>query len=204
MIQTIVFDFGNVVGFFDHYRALARIAPHTELSPEQMYASVYDTELEDRLESGLITPAAFIAEVHRLWQLRCDHDILANLFADIFAPNPEVCGLIPTLAQKYQLVLGSNTNEVHSTQFRKQFADILSHFDALVLSHEVGVRKPKPGFFRACEKHARGGPETCLFIDDLPANVAGAQAVGWQGIVYRPASNLAAQLRAFGIVTSAE
>lgn len=199
MIQTIVLDFGNVIGFFDHFRALEQVARFTDLTPQQMYASVYDGELEDQLESGAITPAAFLAEAHRLWQLRCDVDCLRTLFADIFRPNPEICSLIPELARHQRLVLGSNTNEVHATKFRQQFADVLAHFHALVLSHEVGVRKPKAGFFHACAKFAPGGPETCLFIDDLPANVAGAQALGWHGLVYRPANNLTAQLHALGV-----
>jgi HAD superfamily hydrolase (TIGR01509 family) len=199
VIQTIVFDFGNVVGFFDHYRALEQIAPHTDLSTREMYACVYDTDLEDRLESGTMTVAEFLAEVHRLWQLRCDHSCLSQLFADIFTPNPEVCALIPRLARRYQLILGSNTNEVHSTHFRRQFAEVLGHFDALVLSHEVGVRKPKEGFFRACERKARGGPASCLFIDDLPGNVAGATALGWHGIVYRAADDLPGKLAALGV-----
>jgi putative hydrolase of the HAD superfamily len=77
----------------------------------------------------------------------------------------------------------------------------LRHFDALVLSHEIGVRKPKAGFFQHCQGLSGCAAEECLFIDDLPANVGGAQALGWQGIVYTPGNDLRQRLAALGILT---
>ena len=39
-----------------------------------------------------------------------------------------------------------------------------------------------------------------VFIDDLPANINGARAVGFHGIVYRPGENLAGQLQRLGVL----
>jgi putative hydrolase of the HAD superfamily len=133
-------------------------------------------------------------------RLRCNDDYLARAWADIFRPNLEVCALLPVLKPRFRLLLGSNTNELHSRQFRRQFADHFRYLDALVLSHEVGVRKPQAGFFRHCQKLAGCGPEECLFIDDLPANVAGARTLGWQGIVYTGIEDLRAELKALGVL----
>ena len=36
MIKTILFDFGNVVAFFDHQRAIRQLLPHTDRTPEQL------------------------------------------------------------------------------------------------------------------------------------------------------------------------
>jgi putative hydrolase of the HAD superfamily len=122
---------------------------------------------------------------------------LRTALADMFWPNPEVCDLIPLLAPRYRLVLLSNTNELHATHFRAQFAATLDHFDALVLSHEVGARKPDPRIYAACQAgHAAG---EYLFLDDLPTNVEAARALGWKGIVYRPGEELRRQLAQFGV-----
>ena len=86
------------------------------------------------------------------------------------------------------------TNELHSRHFRRQFAEALRWFDHLVLSHEIGARKPDAAFFRHCEGLAGCRPEECLFIDDLSANVAGARACGWHGIVYTTAADLRRRL----------
>src|SRR5207244_2214206 len=97
-------------------------------------------------------------------------------FGDIFWPNDEVCALVPRLKERYRLLLGSNTTELHARRFRQQFADILGHLDALVLSYEVGARKPKAAFFEHCQRQAGCESHQCLFIDDLSANIEGARS----------------------------
>ena len=52
MIETIAFDFGQVLGYFDHRRALAKLIPHTEMPEQAMFGAIYGTDLEYRFESG--------------------------------------------------------------------------------------------------------------------------------------------------------
>jgi glucose-1-phosphatase len=198
-MKTIIFDFGNVVGFFDHGRALEKLGPFTPLTREAMYASVYAGTLEDEIERGLLAVPDFVRQVHELWQLRCDVEFLVSAVADIFWPNPEVCELIPKLKLRYRILLGSNTNAIHADRFREQFADVLAHFDALVMSYEIGVRKPSAEFFGHCHRLAQADASECVFIDDLPANIEGARAAGFRGILYRPQEDLAGKLRALGV-----
>jgi putative hydrolase of the HAD superfamily len=119
--------------------------------------------------------------------------------ADIFWPNEELCALIPHLKKRYRLVVASNTNPIHARRFVPQFADTLRHFDALVLSHEVGARKPARAFFEEVIRVASCPPERCLFVDDLPANVAGAKACGIQGIVYSDMEQLRPAMEGLGV-----
>jgi putative hydrolase of the HAD superfamily len=194
VIRAIVFDFGNVVGFFDHYKTLAKLAPYTDWPAKRIYEEIYASDFEDDLESGRITVDAFIDAFIRRIELRCDAAFLKTACADIFTPNPEVCELIPQLRDRFRIVLGSNTNLIHATQFRRQFADVLGHMHGHVLSYEIGVRKPLAGFFEHCAKVAECAPSECVFIDDLPVNIAGAKSIGMHGIVYRPGQELAATL----------
>ena len=198
-MKTIVFDFGNVVGFFDHRRTLRKLERFTDMPGQEMYAAIYAGELEDAFERGAIGEEEFLQRFCEGCRLKCTRADLADAMADIFWPNPEVCDLVPQLKTRYRILLGSNTNIIHSRWFRKQFADIFLHFDALVLSHEIGVRKPKVEFFMHCQALAAGEPSECLFIDDIHANVASARTLGWKGIVYQPDSGLLDDLRAAGI-----
>jgi putative hydrolase of the HAD superfamily len=67
---------------------------------------------------------------------------------------------------------------------RERFPDL---FDAVVISAEVGMRKPEPDIYLlAASRVAVPAPE-CVFVDDLLANVEGAQAVGMQAFVHRNA-----------------
>jgi len=198
-MQALIFDFGNVVGFFDHYRTLNRLAPHTKVPLDELYLRLCKGELEDAFERGAITMAEFLRRVRRIGALGCDNRFLIEAIADIFWPNPEVCELIPVLQKRYRLLLGSNTNLIHSVHFRRQFAEVLAHFDGLVLSHEVRARKPEAEFFQHCQRLAQTPVEQCLFIDDLEDNVKGARRTGMGGLVYRPNDDFVGRLREFGV-----
>jgi putative hydrolase of the HAD superfamily len=62
-------------------------------------------------------------------------------------------------------------------------------FDAVVISAEVGMHKPKPGIYRlACERVGLT-PEDCVFVDDLRENCEGAEAVGMTAVLHRGAAD---------------
>jgi putative hydrolase of the HAD superfamily len=101
-------------------------------------------------------------------------------------------------------VLLSNTTELHSRWFRREYATVLDHFDGIVLSHRVGVRKPDRRVYEHCRALAGCAASECLFVDDLPANVEAARGCGWQGIVYRTGGHLRGQLAGLGIAVSGQ
>jgi putative hydrolase of the HAD superfamily len=198
-IKTLIFDFGNVVGFFDHGRASRRLAVWSELPFEALHAQLFGSGLEDDYESGRIDTAEFVRRARELCRLRCGEDEFGPAYADIFWPNPDVCALLARLKPTHRLLLLSNTNELHHLQFSRQFAEALASFDGLVFSHKVGARKPAAAIFAHAQRRAGCPPSECLFVDDLPANVAGARAFGWHGIVYTDFASLRRQLAEFGI-----
>jgi putative hydrolase of the HAD superfamily len=61
------------------------------------------------------------------------------------------------------------------------FADL---FDAVVDSHLVGVEKPDPAIFAIALERLGVGPESAVFVGDVPAvDVAGARAAGVRPIL---------------------
>jgi glucose-1-phosphatase len=198
-ITTIVFDFGNVIGFFDHGRAARKLAEQTGVPAETFLALLRDSALEDAYESRRLSSAEFLERVRQATGVRGDDALLGSAYNDIFWPNPEVCALVPQLRPDYRLLLGSNTTELHAQRFRHEFADTLAHFDHLVMSFEIGVRKPRREFFEHCLRRAAVPPAECVFIDDLVANVDGARACGWHGIVYRNIDDLRGRLAELGV-----
>jgi putative hydrolase of the HAD superfamily len=201
MIKTVVFDFGNVLGFFDHRVATVRLARHSELPADAIHALLWDGPLEDDYEAGRISTTEFLQRVRATCRLSCSDEVLCAAYADIFhAPNEEVVALLPRLKPRYHLLLASNTNDLHAKQFLSQFADSLRYFDGMVLSHVAGARKPTAAFFEYCQRRVNCAPHECVFIDDLPANVAGARAHGWHGVVYTSFEALCAELAALGII----
>ena len=64
-------------------------------------------------------------------------------------------------------------------------------FDAVVISSEVGMRKPEPRIFL----HAAGllglDPQECIFIDDIEANIVAAEQLGFTGVLHDAADGTA-------------
>lgn len=63
--------------------------------------------------------------------------------------------------------------------------ELLEVFDAVVLSEREGVRKPDPEIYLLAARRLGLAPGECIFVDDLPANVSGATAVGMAGVLHR-------------------
>jgi putative hydrolase of the HAD superfamily len=58
-------------------------------------------------------------------------------------------------------------------------------FDVVVISAEVGMRKPEERIFRHTAALLGLEPEECVFIDDVAANIAAGEAIGLIGVHHR-------------------
>ena len=84
---------------------------------------------------------------------------------------------------------------------RETFADL---FDVVVLSGEVGLRKPHADIYRLTAERLAIPIEACVFVDDLKVNVEGAEAAGMRAIHHRDPSDTVAEIeRLFGITVFA-
>lgn len=73
-------------------------------------------------------------------------------------------------------------------------------FDVVVISGEVGLRKPEPAIFELTTKRLGLRAEQCVFVDDLKHNVAAAAALGWVGVHHVNYERTAAELEVlFGV-----
>jgi putative hydrolase of the HAD superfamily len=70
-------------------------------------------------------------------------------------------------------------------------ADFSGLFDTVVLSGEVGMRKPEPRIFRHAAQLLGLPPEACIFIDDIQANVTAAEELGFTGVLHNAADGTA-------------
>lgn len=71
------------------------------------------------------------------------------------------------------------------------------HFDVLVISGEVGLRKPSPAIFLLAADRLGLDPADCAFVDDLDRNVEVARELGMFGVLHRDAARTAEQLSSF-------
>ena len=73
--------------------------------------------------------------------------------------------------------------------------DFLGWFDGIVISGELGVAKPDPRIFAHVLETYGLRADATVFIDDLPANIAAADAAGMRPILFTDPDALRAALR---------
>lgn len=134
------------------------------------------------LETGRLTPAEF--EVRLAEHLvRTDgttaqaSGLLARMFAG-FQPDSSMIDVVRRIR------VGGVRTALVSNSWGFSYPDDgwAGLFDALVISGEVGARKPEPEIYLLAARRLGVPAEACVFVDDLPVNVRGAAAVGMIGV----------------------
>jgi epoxide hydrolase-like predicted phosphatase len=67
-------------------------------------------------------------------------------------------------------------------------------FDAVVLSGEVGMRKPDERMFLLAAERLGVEPDACVVVDDFPWNCTAAEAVGMHAVLHRETAGTLAAL----------
>ncbi|KGJ04375.1 2-haloacid dehalogenase [Paracoccus halophilus] len=82
---------------------------------------------------------------------------------------------------------------------RELYPRLARVFEDIVVSGEVAMLKPEPGIYRLLMDRNGLQPQDCIFIDDSPANVEGARAVGMEAIHFTGAEALGRELTERGL-----
>lgn len=187
-IEVVVFDFGGVVLDVDFSRTLRALEAH---KIEGLV--VADILAENQgpfrdLELGQVTPEEFIEALRDRYpatQAIPAEALWEAWNALLLSFDPARVALVEALRRHYPVYLLSNTNLPHrrhwysayQAQFGRSF-DAL--FDRCFYSDELHLRKPNPEIYRLLAGQIGVKPASILFIDDNAANIAQAQAEGWQ------------------------
>lgn len=181
-VEALALDLGNVLVKVDHLRFCRRLGDLAALAPEEVYARVFESDLEFAYDTGRLTSEEFHRRVMEHFGVALPFSQFSWWWNDIFEPMEGMAELVGHLAARYPLYLVSNTNALHFRYIKENYA-LLNHFRSFVLSFEVGSRKPEPGIYQALIRRTGLPPDRCLFVDDKLPFVAAAQSQGlvaWQ------------------------
>jgi FMN phosphatase YigB (HAD superfamily) len=182
-VRALIFDLGNVIVRFDPEEVRSVfVRDHPER--ERLPAGDAAWQPQWDYECGRLSTAAFAQHVGELIGRQLSPEEFDAAWAPVFHLNESLAALIPALGEKYPLVLLSNTNDSHWRCLKEKFAATLRHFDACLLSFELGRPKPDPQVFLQAAAAAGQVPEHCLFVDDSERYVAAARAAGLQALRY--------------------
>lgn len=185
-IQNIAFDLGGVVLALSYEQAVRRFEEIGLANARQHLDAFEQKGIFGDLESGRISAEDFRRELslligrevsmddcYQAWHGYVDHVPKRNLEA-----------ILRLREQGYKVCLLSNTNPFMMQWAEKDFDGdghpISYFFDALYLSYECKVMKPRREIFEMMLKGQQALPEETLFIDDGPRNVEVAKSLGMQ------------------------
>lgn len=183
-IKAVIFDYGGVLARTVDPEPRAAWERALGLAPGALTTAVHDEHLWVAAQNGSIqsdTHWQAVGEALKLSEAR-----LRGLRASFYGGdvlNRPLLACIDRLRQQ-GVTLGLLSN--FSTDLRGMLAaqDLLQRFDHVAISAEIGVMKPAAAAYEAILGMLALPAPACVFIDDLPANVAAAQALGIHGIVF--------------------
>jgi FMN phosphatase YigB (HAD superfamily) len=199
MIKALIFDLGGVIVPFDFKRGYACMEQHCSIPATEIPKRIGSTDLVVRFESGQVEPRRFAEELCGILGLRLEYDEFCRIWYSIFLPDTLVeDAWLGALAERYPLVLLSNTNAIHFEMLEQGYP-ILRHFKRRVLSYQVGAMKPSPIIYEAAIREAGCKPGECFFTDDVAPYVEGARQAGIDAVQFQNKQQLQRELHARGI-----
>jgi epoxide hydrolase-like predicted phosphatase len=105
--------------------------------------------------------------------------LIERMFAH-FEHQPQMSALIRR-AKSHGIKTALLSNSWGNTYPRETWDGL---FDDIVISGEVGLRKPEPEIFRLAAERVSLELAECVFVDDLELNVDGARALGMTAVLH--------------------
>ena len=104
--------------------------------------------------------------------------------------DPHFGRVVKELAKQYRVGLISNDLSEWSIYLRAKFA--LNFFEVVIISADVGIRKPDPKIYKHFLSEANVVPEYCVFVDDRSKNLKPASDLGMKTVRFarNPDANL--------------
>ena len=184
-ITAVVFDLGNVLMDFRWKEYMRSLFGENEALIQTINQGIWHNGCWAAMDKGemdgaatLRSAVAFAPQYEK--EIKLTLDRVAHAFHKFGYAVPWVQELKGMGLNVYYL----SNYSAFSIAANPDVLDFIPCMDGGVFSFEVKAVKPEPEIYRClCEKYGLN-PEECLFTDDVPANVKGAQVCGFQGIVF--------------------
>lgn len=192
-MRHIIFDLGGVLLNIDYQLTeQAFIQLGIKKFPE-MYSQLKQSTLFDDFEKGIVSSAEFVEVLKKTADIDLSDKDIINAWNAMLLDFPlRRLQILQQLRIYHDLILLSNTNEIHEAAFNKIIetergvSNLGTFFDKVYLSHRIGMRKPDAEVFERILNECSFMPEHTLFIDDSPQHIEGAKRLGIQTIWLEP------------------
>jgi putative hydrolase of the HAD superfamily len=195
----LLVDYGGVLtsDLFDSFRAfceLERLAP--DAVGTRFREDPDSRQLLIDFETGAVEEADFETRFAAMLGVTDPERLIDRLFAGSKPDEPMLAAVRAARGAGIRTGLISNSWGTRRYD-RAQLAEL---FDGVVISGEVGMRKPAPKMYSLGAELIGVVPEQCVFVDDLPFNLEPAAELGMATIHHRTAEQTISELEdLFGV-----
>ena len=197
-ITTILFDLGKTFVDFDFDPLNEELGRRAGISADE--AKLLVRGRYDEFCRGEMTGPEWHVVVQELLRVEIPYGEFTPMWADVFTAIDGMFDLASRTRPTCRHYLLSNTDPIHLAWCMERFPfDGL--LDGMILSYEAASIKPDSRIFEYGFERFDVAPEESVFIDDLPANVESARALGVAGIVCESPEQVERELIALGVVT---
>jgi 2-haloacid dehalogenase len=194
----IVFDIGGVLLRWDP-RHLYRKIFDDEARMEWFLANVctHDWNVEQDRGRDWDEAVALLVGMHPDHEpsIRAFHERWHELIDGVYEENVAVLQRVREAGIPNYCITNFSGPKLRESQVRFPF---LAGFDGIIVSGDERLLKPDPAIYELLlSRYGLEAPD-CVFIDDSPANVEGARAVGMHAIRFAEPMDLAAELKQLG------
>lgn len=206
-VPALIFDFGAVLFDWQPAELLAHVLPDRAASPElaahwrQQFFQGYEGDWGE-FDAGLVEVADLVPRIARRTGLtEAEVRRVVDAVPPALQPLSATWALVRRLkAAGHRLYFLSNMPAPYADYLERVHAPLLGQFDGGVFSARVRLRKPQPAIFELALARFGLAPHEAFFIDDHPANIEAAQALGLAGHLFTQAQGLEAALLARGLL----
>lgn len=203
-VSAVLFDFAGVITD-DPFRTMGAAATGFGIDPKEFAAIAVghgDYGAGDhpwhQLERGEIELDEFNQRTDELARAR-GHDGFPPLPVELILSGAMVVrpAMLELLADLRSAGIATAivTNNVRALGAWRQLADWDELVDVVIDSCEVGMRKPEPRIFHHACAELGVRPSEAVFLDDMGANVEGAEAVGLNAMLVSDPVGAIAEVR---------
>jgi len=178
MINTIIFDFGDIFINLEKDKAIAEFAKLGLKGPNEELL-----QANEKFERGQIKEDQFL-ETFQKFLPQADVGEIRTAWNAVIGDFPLYrLEFLQLLSSKYRLFLLTNTDQIHINEFEENvgvsfFSDFYQCFEKVYYSFEMGMRKPDSQIFSYILNKHDLSPKRTLFIDDKKENTDAAAALG--------------------------
>jgi len=199
--QAIIFDLGNVVINISFDKIFEYWAKMSGRDANELKQKFEFDEMYQQFERGEVKSFTYRKYISEKLELYLSDDEFDNGWNNIYLNvAPGIVRLLRDLKFWFRLIALTNTNEIHIQKWKLKYASLLSNFEKVFCSSEIGVRKPEKKAYEIVLQYLKLEPNSVVLLDDSSKNVNTASDIGIKGVLVKSHHQIIDELKKLGIL----